>query len=102
MSVTWFLKHVFRPALERAKIPNFHWHCLRHTTASWLAIAGVDLGRIQKIMRHRSYAMTLVYAHLQPDHLTDAVEVIAGDAPTGRTHRIGTETEAKSDPEPRL
>lgn len=96
MQVKWWLSHVFRPALVRAGIRDFSWHGLRHTTASWLAIAGVDLARIQRIMRHRSYAMTLVYAHLQPDHLADAIEAIAGLPPTGRTHRIGDGTNSSA------
>jgi len=49
------------------------FHSLRHTFASWLAINGTDIYRIQKLMRHRDIAMTMRYAHLIPDATRDAV-----------------------------
>jgi integrase len=54
------------------------FHDLRHTFASCLAMAGVDLMVIQKLMRHKSYQMTLRYAHLHPEHLKGSTEVLAG------------------------
>jgi integrase len=55
---------------------NIRFHDLRHTFASCLAMAGVDLMVIQKLMRHKSYQMTLRYAHLHPDHLAGATDVL--------------------------
>lgn len=52
------------------------FHSLRHTFGSWLAEAGVDLYRIQKLMGHQSFELVQRYAHLLPDHLKDAVKVI--------------------------
>ncbi len=49
------------------------FHTLRHTFASWLAIAGTDIYRIQKLMRHKTITMTMRYAHLIPDATRDAV-----------------------------
>lgn len=57
------------------------FHSLRHTFASWLAIAGVDIYRIKSLMRHKTLVMTQRYAHLIPDHSRDAVELI----PIGKT-----------------
>lgn len=51
-------------------------HDLRHTFASCLVMAGVDLYTVQKLMRHGSLAMTERYAHLAPNHLRSAVEAI--------------------------
>ena len=48
----------------------------RHTFASCLAMAGADLVVIQKLMRHQSYQMTLRYAHLHPDHLRGATDIL--------------------------
>lgn len=42
------------------------WHLLRHTFASRLAQAGVDLKIIGEWMGHRSVTTTEIYAHLQP------------------------------------
>lgn len=51
-------------------------HSVRHTFASWLAIAGTPLRTIQELLGHADLRMTLRYAHLSPAHLRDAVEVI--------------------------
>lgn len=60
----------------RAKVKRIRFHDLRHSFASCLAMAGVDLMVIQKLMRHKSYQMTLRYAHLHPDHLTGATDAL--------------------------
>lgn len=49
------------------------FHTLRHTFASWLALAGVDIYRIKTLMRHKDIRMTMRYAHLIPDATRDAV-----------------------------
>jgi integrase len=54
-------------ALKKAGIEDFRWHDLRHTFASRLAMAGVSLQRMQKLMRHHSITQTLDYAHLCPE-----------------------------------
>jgi integrase len=36
-------KHWFNDAVEKAGIRDFTWHCLRHTFASRLVMAGVDI-----------------------------------------------------------
>lgn len=79
-----FVARHFKPALERAGIKRYRWHDLRHTTASWLAIAGEDIYRISKMMRHSSTRMTEVYMHLAADHLEQAAESVAGPPPVGR------------------
>jgi integrase len=48
-------------------------HALRHTFASHLAMAGVDLATIQKLMGHSDIETTMIYAHLAPEHLSKAV-----------------------------
>jgi integrase len=49
-------------------------HTLRHTFASWLVMAGVDLRTVQVLMGHKDIKQTMRYAHLSPNHLTGAVE----------------------------
>ncbi len=49
-------------------------HTLRHTFASQLAIAGVPIFTIQKLMNHADIQMTMRYAKLAPDSGKEAVK----------------------------
>jgi site-specific recombinase XerD len=42
----------FERALKLANTANFRWHDLRHTFASMLVMAGVDLRTVQELMGH--------------------------------------------------
>jgi site-specific recombinase XerD len=53
------------------------FHTLRHTYASWLVMAGVDLYTVQRLMGHKDITMTQRYAHLAPEHLDKAVNVLS-------------------------
>jgi integrase len=64
----------WRPALEAAKISDFRFHDCRHTFASRLAMAGVDLYTIQRAGGWKTQVMVQRYAHLSPDHIRAAVE----------------------------
>ena len=57
-----------------AGIKRFTLHDLRHTFASHLVMDGVDLPTVQKLMGHASITTTMIYAHLAPDHLKNAIE----------------------------
>jgi site-specific recombinase XerD len=60
--------------VKKAGIQRFTWHCLRHTFASRLIIAGVDLRTVQELMGHKTIQMTCRYAHLAPQHRLAAVQ----------------------------
>jgi integrase len=51
-------------ALESAGISNFHFHDLRHTTASMLAAQGASLLEIADVLGHKTLAMVKRYSHL--------------------------------------
>jgi len=46
------------------------FHDLRHTFASHFMMRGGNLFDLQKILGHKSTALTLRYAHLSPDHFS--------------------------------
>ncbi|MFA5159820.1 MAG: tyrosine-type recombinase/integrase [Candidatus Omnitrophota bacterium] len=66
----------FERALKKAGINNFRFHDLRHTAASYLAMAGVDLNTIRAILGHKSIRMVLRYAHLSDTHQANAVSIL--------------------------
>jgi integrase len=67
-------KHWFVPAVRKAGLRDFTWYCLRHTFASRLTMAGVDLRTVAELMGHKTIQMTMRYAHLAPAHNLAAVE----------------------------
>lgn len=68
-------------ARKQAGLPDLRLHDLRHSAASFMAAAGIDLLTIGKVLGHANYKTTQRYAHLSNDHLVDAVE--AGAAKLG-------------------
>lgn len=82
----------FEPAISKTKIRSFTWHCLRHTFASRLVMAGIDLRTVQELMGHKSIQMTIRYAHLAPKHTLAAVEVLGTNSLIDSTDTI-TSTE---------
>jgi len=60
----------------RAKIKDFKFHDLRHTFASHLVIAGVDITTIKELLGHKTLTMTLRYAHLAPSHKVKTVNIL--------------------------
>ena len=55
---------VFGVACQRAGLTDVTFHALRHTFASRLVMAGVDLPTVQALMGHKTMTMTMRYAHL--------------------------------------
>jgi integrase len=70
------LRRAFRKALKTATIHDFHFHDLRHTFATRLVQAGVDLYKVQKLLGHRSPVMTQRYAHHSSESLREGVNVL--------------------------
>jgi integrase len=78
------IKTAFLAACRRAKadpkdendpgIVGLRLHDLRHTAATWMIQAGVDIVTVSKILGHASIQMTMRYAHPTPENMKRAVE----------------------------
>lgn len=69
---------LFRKYADASKIPHIRLHDLRHTTASHLVMAGVELKAVAEILGHTRTSTTDIYAHLVPDHLKNAMSKLEG------------------------
>jgi integrase len=59
-------------SLRRAGIGKFRFHDLRHTWASWHVMSGTRLQELMELGGWKSFEMVLRYAHLAPEHLSQA------------------------------
>lgn len=69
----------WRNIAKDAKLHGVKFHDLRHTFASQLVQAGIDLNVVRELLGHASLALTLRYAFLRPENTARAVAVL--DAP---------------------
>ena len=72
-----FCHNIYIPAMKQAGIPWVRWHDLRHCFASRLAMSNAPLGTVAALLRHASTNLVKRYAHLSPDHLKHAVEMVS-------------------------
>ena len=72
------LKTAWKKIATAAKLRGFTFHDLRHTFASKLVQAGVDLNTVRELLGHRDIKMTLRCAHLAPEHHAAAVAKLIG------------------------
>ena len=63
-------------------MPELRLHDLRHSYASFLVNAGRSLYEVQKLLGHHDPKVTMRYAHLSPQAMLEAVNVV-GDVVTG-------------------
>lgn len=68
----------FRAAADKAGLEDVTFHDLRHTFASRLVVAGVNLVTVQRLLGHSSVLLTQRYAHLAPGAEADAVRLLSG------------------------
>lgn len=59
-------------------------HDCRHTWATWLYSARPDLGQLMELGGWKSVQMVMRYAHVNPDHLSEAINAIPWEFPGKR------------------
>jgi integrase len=70
-------KRGFKAILRRAALPDFHFHCLRHTAATLLLSQGVHPKVVSEMLGHADISITLrIYAHVTPTLQQAAVDVM--------------------------
>ena len=62
--------------MHKAGLEDFTFRDLRHTFASRLVMAGVDLPIVKELMGHKDITMTLRYTHLSSAHQQRAVRAL--------------------------
>jgi integrase len=83
-------RKLFEKALRDAGFNDVTFHTLRHTFASHLVMAGVDLMTVKELLGHQTIEMTMRYAHLSPDHKRVAIELLATQMDTRRGGKVDT------------
>jgi integrase len=74
MTEVW--SNTWKAATKTAGVPWCRFHDLRHTWASWHAMAGTPLSVLQELGGWHSPQMVQRYAHLSPEHLAAAAEKV--------------------------
>ncbi len=72
---------IFRTAARRVGLTGISPHVCRHTFASRLAMAGVDLRTIQELGRWASLSMVQRYSSLSKTHKSEAIEKLSENSP---------------------
>lgn len=68
------LKRAWQRARDLADLPGLRIHDLRHSAASFMINAGVNLYAVGKVLGHADHQSTQRYSHLANDTLLQAVE----------------------------
>ena len=68
------IQSAFNTAVKRAKLQDFRFHDLRHTTASYLAMNGATLPEIAAVLGHKQLQMVQRYAHVSEQHTASVLE----------------------------
>lgn len=71
------VKKGFKAAADRAGLQDVTPHILRHTAASWMAMARVPMFDISKYLGHSDMSVTVKrYAKVHPDYLREAADAL--------------------------
>jgi integrase len=82
-------ERALRSAYKKAGLSSERpFHTLRHSFGSYLAMEGVSLYEIAKLMGHTFEQVTQLYAHLQPEYLHKQVAKIPALTFTARAQNV--------------
>jgi integrase len=70
-----FRKH-WLEVLKRAQVPDFRFHDLRHSTASYLAMSGVTIAEVAAVLGHKTLQMAMRYSHHSEAHTSGIVKAL--------------------------
>ena len=73
------LRYAWEKYCREAGIKKCRWHDLRHTYASRMVIAGVNIVVVKELMRHSDIRVTMRYIHLAPKNLDDALSKLESE-----------------------
>lgn len=68
------IKHAWQKARTDARLGDLRIHDLRHSAASFMINAGIDLFAVGRVLGHADHKSTMRYSHLANDTLLAAVE----------------------------
>lgn len=69
-------KSPLKRAVKRAELRNVGWHMLRHTFASHLVQAGINILKVKEFLGHSDIRITMRYAHLNPEIDRNSVNLL--------------------------
>lgn len=72
-----YLQRRLRALCKRVGLRRIGWHRFRHTFASLLVMRGAPLNAVQALMGHSDIKTTMRYAHLAPNSLRQAIDMLS-------------------------
>ena len=80
----WTVSKAFKAGARAAGYSHARLHDLRHSTASEMINAGVDLYTVGGVLGHKSAVSTKRYSHLATKTLKSAVALVGKNPHTGQ------------------
>ena len=72
-----FISKQFKKSVRKAELNDkIHFHSLRHSFCSNLVQKGVSLYVVKDLAGHQNFSVTQQYSHLQPENLSQAVNLL--------------------------
>ncbi len=71
-------REAWKAAVKKAGVADFHFHDLRHSCASYLAMSGASTGEIAHVLGHKTLEMVKRYSHLSQQHTAGVLERMTG------------------------